>query len=164
VTFEELIRQDLMTAAHAALPAIALDESGEPETARVLVSERAFNRERPRSYKLGVAGDPPTMTIVRVTADVEVTAQLELHGKQRSDLEALFAALLAESSVVWSWQGYEVRVDRQLTATRLEKLETGVLRELVLVDYSAPYFDAKQLPVIADASWFDGWNFEVSDD
>jgi hypothetical protein len=161
MTFEQLIRQDLMDAVKASLPAIALDDSGEPETARVLVTERDFADDEPRSYRLGVAGNPPQMTVAKATADVTVTAQLELHGKQRTDLEGLFAALLAADSVVWNWRGYPVRVDRRLLATRLAKVDTGVLREVVQVVYTAPYLETKQLPVIGDESWFDGWDYQV---
>lgn len=161
MTFEQLIRQDLMNAVHAALPAIKLDESDEPETARVLVTDRDFASDEPRRYKLGVTGDPLQMVIAKVLADVTVTAQLELHGSQRDDLEPLFAALLAADSVVWNWRGYSVRVDRRLLATRLVSLPTGVLREVVQVVYTAPYFVTKNLPVVADGSWFDGWEYEV---
>lgn len=160
-TFEQLIRTDLMAVVHAALPAIALDESGEPETARVLVTERDFSDDEPRSYNLAVAGDPPQLTVAKVTADVTVTAQLEIYGKQRGDLENLFAAMLATDSVVWNWCGCQVRVARKLLNTRLSALPTGVLREVVQVTYTAPYFETKQLPVIADESWFDGWDYTV---
>lgn len=167
MTFEQLIRKDLMDAVHAAIPSIALDGSGEPETCRVLITARDFDRDNPRVYRIGHvtsgSGDDATTTFrtAKVLADVRVEASLQVHATTQMDLEALFAALLARRhGVVWNWRGYQVRVEAELVRTRLVAVDPHVV-ETVVVTYSAPYFEIESAPVMTDASWFDGWTYQV---
>ena len=162
MTFEELIRQDLMNAAKAALPALAQDGEGEPAQAQVFVVARDFDRSNPRQYRVGFGGDPVKMTVAKVTADVKVTAELALHAPEQLALEPLFATLLDAASLVWNWLGNEIRVERELTRTRLADVKTS-LRESVLVTYTAPYLKLRELPVITDETWFDGWQYQVEE-
>jgi hypothetical protein len=166
-TFEQIIRKDLMDAVHAAMPALTLDAKGEPDTARVLLVERDFAYDNPRQYRLrGLAEgyDAPHTIVAKVTTDVTVTAMLEIHGVQRADLEALFEALLSATSILANWRGYEVRIGRTLRSTKIGKLDNGVQRELVLVEYTAPYFSVTDVPQIAAASWFDGWKWTIGEE
>lgn len=167
MTFEQLIRKDLMDAVHAALPSIALDATGEPEVCRVLITARDFDRDNPRRYKIGHitvgSGDGATTThrMARVMADVRVEASLQIHAAAQLDLEALFDALLVRRhGVIWNWRGYQVRVEAELARTRLVAVDPHVV-ETVVVVYSAPYFEIESAPVMTDESWFDGWTYQV---
>jgi len=158
--FEQLIRQDLMAAAKAALPALKLDGTSEPAQAQVFLVARDFDRTNPRSYRVGFGGSPLQMTVAKVTADVTVTAELAIGAEAQIDLEPLLAALLDTHSLLWNWRGNEMRVERTLARTRLADAKTA-LRESIYVTYTAPYFKLRDLPVIADASWFDDWHYKV---
>ena len=160
-TFEELIRQDLMALVHRFFPTIVLDATGEPNTARVLTAGREFDRSTPRLYKAQVpASNPPQADLYRVTADVSVTAALELHSARQLDAGALIEELLRGSlpaqGPAWTWRGRSVRVIRTLVRTRLADIKT-CFKETFEVSYQAPFFSVRRAPQIADETWFDGW-------
>lgn len=162
MTFEQLIRQDLMQAVKTAYPALAVDSKDEPKVCRVLITERDFDRSNPRRDHLGAGGDPKSLTLVEIRADATYRATLEFHAEDRPDIEKLLAALLADEDVNWTWMGYPVRVERLLQNTRLAKGDNALV-DRINVDYIAPYFEVKNIPVITDESWFDGWNYDIAD-
>lgn len=161
-TLHELIRNHLMDLVHQVFPNITLDGSGEPETARVLFPKRTFDHDEPRKYKLGTSGEPMTTKYIHVTADVLIRAELQLHSKDQMDLDMFLEAALQSDSVVWNWRGHSVRVTRNLTDTNLRDLNQFV-RESVYFEFSAPFFKQKNIPVIADESYFDGWEFSIEE-
>jgi len=160
MTFEQLIRLSLMDAVKAAYPDIAVDDKGEPTVCRVLITARDFDRDDSRKYQIGTGGQPKQLLTLKVTADLKVRAALQFHASQRPDLEALFESLLQNDSLIWTWRGYEIRISRELIQTRLRNVEAAI-KESIELDFEAPYFDPRNIPLIADASWFDGWQYEV---
>lgn len=165
MTFEQLIRADLMNAVTTHVPAIELDGGGEPKDIQVVTRDREFDHDYSRKIKIHAdhAPDAPpaTMEILEATAMVRVPALLTVNtARDPRDLDALMESLLATDSVVWTWRGRSIRVGRMLLRTRAEDRE-AVMAETLTVNYEAPYFKSKSAPVIPNESWFDGWDFGV---
>lgn len=161
-TFEQLIKADLSALALAKVAGLRV-EGGVAQNVRVFTTARDFDPDYDRICKTEPVGDPPTAQVLRATALVTVEAVLRVITETAPlDIEDLLAELLATDYVVWSWRGLPIRVDRVLRRTRLAQTEP-TLTEDITIAYSAPYFVSREVPIIADASYFDAWTYGVEE-